>query len=512
MRINNNLIEDKNGFKKSHIIKYLANQKKRFYKNAIWAFPVWLACFLVYFSISYHSSQSYSLILGLNYPQAAQGKYPNGSNFSPSDIISSSVLDKVWMDNQLGERGVELSIFRRSFTAIPLSGEISLIESKYRAALASKNISRIEIEKMEADYRAEIAQASTKAIKLTMDSGSVDYSTAQASKILNDVALTWNRSSIERLGVLMTPTVDSLTLNGDIKSEAPIVIINYLIDFSDRAKNIINIMRSNPNSNSYRDEKLGVNLGGLSAKLSEISDYQIDHLDVMLATRSNVTEVELMQTKHRIEELHMERKVLMMKAESVRRALADYSGDKSQEKKSDESKTRTLEGSENSGIQFNNQAMNKLFNLAMESKDALYRQQLTEDRLQYENIANDFNLRIARLERRLGYMQSRGKTLSVKGDESFKAQANRVWGNLQEVVDAIARIQKQARQDFTGQGGLLYSQLSEVERETPGKWKLVKIGLLSLSAVIILAFLFTMIQLLVAGLGNQRAAQSVDVS
>lgn len=103
-----------------------------------------------------------------------------------------------------------------------------------------------------------------------MDSGGADYSTSEASKILNDVALTWSRISVEKLGVLMTLVSDSLALNNDIKNEAPIVVVNYLIDFSDKAKNIISNIRNDPNSNAYRDEKSGLNLGGLSAKVSEI--------------------------------------------------------------------------------------------------------------------------------------------------------------------------------------------------------------------------------------------------
>jgi hypothetical protein len=294
----------------------------------------------------------------------------------------------------------------------------------------------------------------------------------------------------------MTPVSDSLALNNDIKNEAPIVIVNYLIDFSDRAKNIISNIRNDPNSNAYRDEKSGLNLGGLSAKVSEISNYQIDHLDVFLAMQSSVTEVELMQTRNRIQELQEERKVLMMNAESVKKALADYVGAKNQNANTTESKTRSTSDNESAGVQFNSEAINKLFNLAIESKDAQYRQQLTADRLRYENLANDYNLRIAKLERRLGYMQMKGKTSTSKGDVEFKAQVNKIWTNLQEVVDTIARIQVQVREEFTVKSGLLYTQLSETDLDAPGKRKLVKVGLISLGFTIFFVFIFTIFQLL----------------
>lgn len=497
---------DKNSFKnginfeKLNIIfiKSLYKHKRKFFGNGIWVISIWLVGYLIYGLITYDSTRYYSIVVGLNYPQAAKGKYPNGSNFSPSDIVSTSVLEKVWMENHLDERGMSLSNFQRSFTAIPSTNEINLIEAKYRAILNAKNLSRVDIEKIEAEYKAEMAQTSTKAIKLIMDSSGVDYSTSEASKILNDVALAWSRISVEKLGVLMTPISDSLALNNDIKNEAPIVIVNYLIDFSDRVKNNISYMRSDPNSNAYRDEKSGLNLGGLSAKVSEISNYQIDHLDVFLAMQSSVTDVELMQTKNRIQELQEERKVLMMKAESVQRALADYAGAKNQSANSTESKARSTSENESSGIQFNSEAINKLFNLATESKDAEYRQQLTADRLQYENLANDYNLRIAKLERRLGYMQMKGKTSNSKGDVEFKSQVNKIWTNLQEIVDTIGRIQLKVREEFTVKSGLLYTQLGEIDLDAPGKRKLMKAGLISFGVALFFVLIFTIFQLLIA--------------
>jgi hypothetical protein len=409
--------------------------------------------------------------------------------------VSSTVLEKVWTESRLGERGIKLADFQRSFTAIPFTGELNFIETKYRTMLAVKNLSRVDIEKMETDYKAEIAQASSKNIKLVLDSRGENYTTSQASKILNDVAFAWSHVSIEKLGVLRTPVTDSLVLNGEIKQESPIVIVNYLNDVVDRAQKIIDLMRSDPNSNVYRDEKTGANLAGLATKLTEISNYQIDHLDVLLAMQSKVTEVELMQTKNRIQELQEERKVLLMKAESIQRAVADYSGGKNQNGSND-LKGKPSTANDGPGLQFNGEAINKLFNLATESKDSEYRQKMTAERLKFENMANDFNLRIAKLERRLGYMNSKGKTAPGKGgDVEFVSQADRVWSSLQGVFDAITRIQMQARQDFSGNSGLLYTMMSETEPSSPGRSKLIQFGLISLCAALFFGLVVTIIQI-----------------
>jgi hypothetical protein len=473
----------------------LASEKIKIIKNLIWAVLVWFGILTLYLVVVYDSSKYYSIVLGLNYPQAAQGKYPNGTDFSTSDIVSSTVLEKVWSENRLGEAGVKLVDFQRSFIAVPFTGELNFIETKYRGMLATKNLSRTDIEKMEADYKAELAQASTKSIKIILDSRKADYTSSQASKILNDVAITWSKVSIEKLGVLRTPISDSLILNGEIKQEAPIVIVNYLSDVVDRAQQVITSMRSDTNSNTYRDEKTGANLAGLGTKLNEISNYQIDHLDVLLAIASKVTDVELLQTKNRIAELQEERKVLLMKAESVQRAVADYSGSKNQSGSSD-LRGKSSSGNEGPSVQFNGEAINKLFNLATESKDAEYRQKMTAERLKYENMANDFNLRIAKLERRMGYMTAKIRSASGKGgDVEFATQVDRVWSGLQGVFDAISRIQLQARQDFAGNSGLLYTKLSESEPNQPGLTKLIQFGLITFCVALLLSLIATIVQI-----------------
>lgn len=498
---------DDDGISIIDFFRNLASKKNKIIKNLIWTICVWIGILIIYFIGAYDSSRYYSVVLGLNYPQAAQGKYPNGSDFSTSDIVSSTVLEKVWSENRLGEKGIKLADFQRSFTAIPFTGELNFIETKYRTMLAVKNLSRVDIEKMEVDYKAEVAQASTKSIKLVLDSRGENYTTSQASKILNDVAFAWSNVAIEKLGVLRTPITDSLVLNGEIKQESPIVIVNYLNDVVDRAHKIIEIMRSDPSSNVYRDEKTGANLAGLGTKLTEISHYQIDHLDVWLAMQPKVTEVELMQTKNRILELQEERKVLLMKAESIQRAVADYSGGKNQNGSND-LKGKSSTTNDGPGLQFNGEAINKLFNLATESKDSEYRQKMTAERLKFENMANDFNLRIIKLERRLGYMNSKIKTVSGKvGDEEFASQADRAWSSLQGVFDAITRIQMQARQDFSGNSGLLYTMMSEAEPFNPGRSKLIQFGLISLCAALFLGLVVTIIQIVLVQPNRELVAQ-----
>ena len=477
------------------IIKDIAKEKKRFLKNGLWALLIWFGLFVVYALVTYNPSHYYSLVLSLNFPQAAQSKYPNGSQFSPSDIVSNTVLENVWSENKLADKGIKLQDFQKSLTAIPYTGEINFIDTKYKGLLAQKNLSRTDIEKIEADYRAEVSQASSKNIKLVLDSGKNSYDLTLASKVLNDIATTWSQTAIEKLGVSRSPVLDGLALNDQMKSESPYIVINYLNDVVYRAHAIISTMLGDVNSNSYRDEKSGFNLMGLNARLDEIANYQIDQLDAFVAINTKLTDLERLQSEYKVKELQEQRKLLLLKADSNRLALIDYTRLRNQSNTSAANPTSNKGGSDVTGVQINGDAISRLVSLAEESKDAVYRQRLTDERISLENQANDLNTRISKLERRINFTPNKAIGLTPEAKKEYGVLLDRTWGDLAGVINAITRIQVMAQKDFVGDSGLLYTLVSQPESYSPGRSALKKAGLISIFAALFLSVLFTLGQL-----------------
>lgn len=476
----------------AQLINGLVQEKKRFLKNGLWALIIWALALMVYALFTFNPSTSYSLILSLNFPQAAQFKYPNGTPFSPSDIVSNTVLERVWLDNNLEKSGISLQRFQKSVSAVPATGEINFIDTKYKGMLAAKNLSRADIEKIEAEYRNEIAQAASKNIRLVLNTQGDSYSSAQASKILNDVASVWSKTAIEKLGASRSPVQDSLLLNEQIKTESPFIVVNYLNDMVYKAQSVIFQMREDPNSNSYRDEKTGSNLTGLLNTLTEIANYQIDQLDAFVALNTKISDLEMLQAQYKIQELQDQRKVLLMKAESNQRALADYTGAKNQASASPgEARSRGGSGAD-SGVQISGDAITKLFSLATESKDAEYRQRLTSERIALEGRANDLNLRIAKLERRVSQSKNKSAALSPETKKEYATLLNKTWTSLSGVMEAVTRIQIMAQKDFVGDSGLLYTLVSQPQATSPGVAQLRKAALMSLAAAAALWLIFTL--------------------
>ena len=487
----------------AQIIRDIAKEKKRFLKNGAKVLGVWLILFIIYGLITFNPSTYYSEVLGVNFPQAAQGKYPNGSPFSASDIVSNTVLEKVWTDNKLADRGIKLQTFQNSVSAIPYSGEMEFINTKYKNLLAQKNLSRTDIEKLEADYKAEIDQAASKNIKLILDTRGENYDTVLAAKVLNDVASAWSKAAIEKLGVSRAPSLDGVVLDDSMKTASPYLVLNYLNDLIYKAQSVVLTMQADTNSNSYRDSQTGLNLSGAFTKLNQISNYQIDQLDAFVAIHIKPSDEERLQTRYKLLDLEDLRSQLMQKAESNRRALADYTNSSNQNNAASQSKGRA-NNSGDSSVQINGDAITKLFSLATESKDAEYRQQLTSNRIALEAQAASLSSQIIKLQRRINFSDSKATTMNAESKKQYDALLGSVWTNLSDVIGVITRIQVAAQKDFVGDSGLLYTVVTQPVASHPGRSALIKSALMSLILFVFLSLALSLFQIFSAKLLNKE--------
>jgi hypothetical protein len=505
---NQNLNPNEGEIDLAQIIRDLAKEKKRFLKNGAKLLGVWLVLFIGYAFFTFNPSTYYSEILGVNFPQAAQGKYPNGSPFSASDIVSNTVLETVWINNHLADRGIKLQTFQNSVSAIPYSGEMEFINTKYKGLLAQKNLSRTDIEKLEADYKAEIDQASSKNIKLILDTHGDNYDTALASKVLNDVAAAWSKAAIEKLGVSRAPSLDGVVLDDSMKTASPYLVLNYLNDLIYKAQSTVLAMQADTNSNSYRDSQTGLNLAGAFAKLRQISDYQIDQLDAYVAIHTKPSDAERLQTRYKLQDLQDLRSQLMQKAESTRKALADYTNTANQSNNASEAKARANNNADGSGVQFNGDAITKLFSLATESKDAEYRQKLTSERIALEAQAANLSTQITKLERRINSSDTKATAMNEQSQKEYNALLDTAWNSLSGVIGVITRIQVSAQKDFVGDSGLLYTVVTQPVSSHPGRSALIKAALVSFLGFALLSVLLSLSQIFGAKLmSKEKPAQ-----
>lgn len=477
------------------IFNAVIQNKKRFVRNAGVAIVLWAVTFLVYAFITYTPATYYSLVLGLNFPQAAQGKYPNGSTLSVSDLVSNTVLERVWTENDLEQKGIGLDRFQKMLTSVPYLGEVNFIDTKYKGMLSAKNLSRTDIEKIEAEYRNEIQAAASKSIKLTLDGKDAGFDLTAASKILNDVANSWSKTATEKLGVSRSPTLDGISLDDGMKVASPYIVVTYFNDVVFKLEALVSLMKQEPNINSYRDVKTNLNLAGISSKIQDISKYQVDELDAFVAINTKPTDWELLQTQYRLKELYANKVALEKKADVYRKALIDYSATTSQANPntSGEFRNKSSNGVEGSGVQINGDAITKIFSLATESKDSEYRQEITSKRIAVENQANDLSAQIQKLERRI-FAASKSTRFTEATKKEYTELLDKTWAGVSQAIAVVTRIQAMAQKDFVGDSGVLYTVINQPAPYSQNKSALYRFALISFIGILFLGIVATSFQ------------------
>ena len=265
-------------------------------------------------------------------------------------------------------------------------------------------------------------------------------------------------------------------------------------------------MRADPNSNAYRDSQTNLNLSGVYAKLTEISTFQVDRLDAFVAISTKPSDWEVLETQYKLKELRAYKELLLEKAKTYGRALADYSNNvnKSTAYGSGD-RGRSNNGGDGSSLQIDGDAISKLLALAGQAKDAEYRQRLTTDRIAMENEASDLDLQIQKLERRLA-MASKSNQFTDVTKKQYQGMLDNIFVELTSVIGIVTRIQINSQKDFVGNSGMLFTVINQPQSINPGRTQLKKVGVISLALALLLGVLFTLSQIFFGRIFNKSEA------
>src|SRR5262245_52718485 len=93
-----------------------------------------------------------SIQFRLLFDGAAQNQYPNGTPFSPSDIVSAPVVAEVFAANDLKRFGT-YDYFKQTLYVQQASLAMSTLASEYQAKLSDVKLSPVERAKLEEEWK-----------------------------------------------------------------------------------------------------------------------------------------------------------------------------------------------------------------------------------------------------------------------------------------------------------------------------------------------------------------------
>lgn len=429
---------------------------------------------------------TYSMILSITFPQAEKNQYPNQSPFTITDIVTRSVIEQVWRNNYLEKQNISLKELSNSISITQHAENADFIRTRYQAMLSKKNLSQTDVSVLERDFKAELDSASKKQALLSLTAPfSSNLSGALARKVLADIPRVWSAQSINDLGVVSIPNVESENVNeSNFKRYTPFQITDYFYKSIDSLEQTLTTIEGFPGGKTLRDPKTGRTVEDLKKKLREINRFWILDFDNYAQIHFKPNEIELRSAEIQLKELKIRQNEWLTQASIFKKSLNDYDALKDQKETLSYSANESRTGQGNA-LQLQGDAVQRLISLGSQNKDAEFRQELTNKRMNAEIKSASYEMEIFRLTRRINNIDS-AAVKEQNPNAKVESFANEVLTQLQTVSEIITRIQSVQMSKFTDDDGLLYIGSDIVRRPASNltKWVAVPSALL----IIILAF------------------------
>ena len=366
-----------------------------------------LVLFLGYVGLNYILSNKtlrYSQVFDLGFEGLSKGTFPNGSPFLISEIISPTVLNRVYQQNDLESQGLALDEFRRSLTIQPYAPNYAFIRAKYDSFLSDKKLTPSEIADMQKQMLVELNAARSGSVLITMILPDQRGLTEDlANKILLDIASVWAKRAILEQGVLK-PSIPIYSER--IFDKQRFDSLDYLLGMDLLLNNIkqirknISSLKEEPNANTLIDEESGYTLVDLDKAIQDVADYDIrqiiDPIQELGITR-NPEVVRLYYTR-RLSDLQQQQKLWQERAKAIRNVLRGYSDGNSADGESQHAGQTNVP-------QLGDVFIDRLLEVSRQGSELEFRQKLTADALEHENKAIDLEQEINDIRRTLATMQ-----------------------------------------------------------------------------------------------------------
>lgn len=416
----------------------------------------------------------YEQVFDLTFEGLSDGRFPDGSPFIMSDIISPSVLSRVFRNNELQDYGLTLDEFRRSINIEPYSPDYFLIRARYQQRMSGSNLSAGELSALQDQMRTEMSLAQSGALRLSLQlPANRELPATVAQKVLSDTAGTWATRAIEERGVLRLALP---IYSARIFDEARFEELDYLIGIELLLDNIgliegnVAALKRQPNAANIMDEETGFNLEDLEKSIRDVAQYDlrqlIDPVKELGLTRNE--DVVRLFYNRQLQELGLEQRFWQQRAEVTRQVLASYSRDEVQSGAAGAGQSGP---GNQSGMspQLGDAFLDRLVDISRQGGEQEFRQTLTRQVLQYENDALDTDQRMEQIRLTLAAIEGSGSG-NAELREAYLQEVQRslpnVLATLRSYTEIIGRLHNQLGRQASG-------SVSEIIRPQGGSFRIV---------------------------------------
>jgi len=218
-----------------------------------------------------------SLQVHFNFQGVENGRFPNGTKFSPQELISGSVLSEVYGNITSPEftypELVKAIHLKSNFNgASELNSVVTQLLSK------GKSLTAAEYSEAVLGYTNVVLAQSKKNVILTIDLSLFNGNLKSASDLLTSIPRVWASKAIEDRGVLVVSSPTVTRLDKRILSGELLIQVNVLGDTLRLLSNSVRDLSNTLDNQSIKDPASGQSIADLSYKLDLEDKYRVSIL------------------------------------------------------------------------------------------------------------------------------------------------------------------------------------------------------------------------------------------
>jgi len=141
-----------------------------------------------------------------------EGKYPNGADFSPTDLKSPDIINALYEKYQFDDKKNpnDKNIFSDAITIVYGSSSILGTHQEFQRKLGTKGLTAADLEKINTDYKSAVNQISRRGLEIIFDYQSMGLQKDIAKNLVSEIPQLWNEIYLNKYRTLVDTNISDL--------------------------------------------------------------------------------------------------------------------------------------------------------------------------------------------------------------------------------------------------------------------------------------------------------------
>lgn len=407
-----------------------------------------------------NKQESLAVQVHFDFQGADNGQYPNGTKFSPQELLSGAVLSELYQN--LNTDAYSYEDLTDALMLTPNFVGSERLENMVVGLVAKdKGLSTKDFSEAVAGYTNSLKSYSKIYVTLSIDLSLVNGNAAKASYILTQIPSIWAKQALADRGVLATSLPTITNPNSKHISKELLVKVNVLADTHQLLTDYTDGLATNINNRTIKDPASGQTLSDLIHSLSLEEKYRIAILKELIVKYGiGVNNADWYRgfREARLGKLEREQASLERMVQVYEEAMVQFN--QQQDQANNTSASNNSNGSSVYAPQYGEDVINTLLQLGSQMADPEYRKKLLEEKIK-------LSTRLQKIVTEIQFYSAEEQDNNQPdiGMEEVNALIDESFATLNTVNTALENITRIANESRLDNQGELYNLVGSVEKQ-----------------------------------------------